>query len=376
MTLAETKVHENLNTGLSGWPLLIVSAAIGGVAGVLSVGVARWLTRHGGLDSPEKHGISSIRACRLGGVLIASYMLFTIIYHYMLNAELIFSGVSLWVLGLSTGFFAIGLFEDIRGILSARLRLVLMLGAVGILLGLNDDLLIKPVGLPMFDWLLTSLWLAVPITLLCLAFLPNAFNAADGANGLVAGISLIILIALADADLGALNLLLNIVAVSCVIFLAYNLVTAKVYLGDGGAYFLGALVGGAMITASNASELPVWYLLSLIFYPTADFLWSIARRIYGGQSPLAADELHLHNLVYGRIRHLTGWPIAANTITGLGIALIFAGVPYFIWWMNADSAFELAWEWLYLLQSLAYLSLWLHLRPKIAREGLEGRDRP
>lgn len=375
MTLAETKVHEDLNTGLSGWPLLIVSAAIGGVAGVLSVGVARWLTRHGGLDSPDKHGISSVRACRLGGVLITSYVLFTIIYHYILDGELIFWGESLWVLGLSAGFFAIGLFEDIKGILSARLRLVLMLGAVAVLMGLDDDLLIKPVGLPMFDWLLASLWLAVPITLLCLAFLPNAFNAADGANGLVAGTSLIIFIALGDASLGGLNLLLNIVAVSCVIFLAYNLVTAKVYLGDGGAYFLGALVGGAMIAASNARELPVWYLLSLIFYPTADFLWSISRRIYGGQSPLAADELHLHNLVYGRIRRVTGWPIAANTMTGLGIALAFTGVPYFIWWMNADAAFELAWEWLYLLQSLVYLSLWLSLRPKPSSEGGEGGDR-
>ena len=375
MTTAETKVHEDLNTGLSGWPLLIVSAAIGGVAGVLSVGVARWLTRHGGLDSPDKHGISSVRACRLGGVLITSYVLFTIIYHYILDGELIFWGESLWVLGLSAGFFAIGLFEDIKGILSARLRLVLMLGAVAVLMGLDDDLLIKPVGLPMFDWLLVSLWLAVPITLLCLAFLPNAFNAADGANGLVAGTSLIIFIALGDASLGGLNLLLNIVAVSCVIFLAYNLVTAKVYLGDGGAYFLGALVGGAMIAASNARELPVWYLLSLIFYPTADFLWSISRRIYGGQSPLAADELHLHNLVYGRIRRVTGWPIAANTMTGLGIALAFTGVPYFIWWMNADAAFELAWEWLYLLQSLVYLSLWLSLRPKPSSEGGEGGDR-
>ena len=375
MTTAETKVHEDLNTGLSGWPLLIVSAAIGGVAGVLSVGVARWLTRHGGLDSPDKHGISSVRACRLGGVLITSYVLFTIIYHYILDGELIFWGESLWVLGLSAGFFAIGLFEDIKGILSARLRLVLMLGAVAVLMGLDDDLLIKPVGLPMFDWLLASLWLAVPITLLCLAFLPNAFNAADGANGLVAGTSLIIFIALGDASLGGLNLLLNIVAVSCVIFLAYNLVTAKVYLGDGGAYFLGALVGGAMIAASNARELPVWYLLSLIFYPTADFLWSISRRIYGGQSPLAADELHLHNLVYGRIRRVTGWPIAANTMTGLGIALAFTGVPYFIWWMNADAAFELAWEWLYLLQSLVYLSLWLSLRPKPSSKGDEGGDR-
>jgi hypothetical protein len=46
---------------------------------------------------------------------------------------------------------------------------------------------------------------------------------------------------------------------------------------------------------------------------------------------MAADNHHLHNLVYARLNDLTGWPIRSNTITGIGIALIFAGLPYFLW---------------------------------------------
>jgi len=369
MTIADVNIHKNVDKPLSGWPLLIVAGIIGGVCGVLAVLLSRWVTRYGGLDSPYKHGISGVRACRLGGVLIASYMLLSMVYHYIRIGELVVSGTSLWVLALGGLFFSIGLFEDIKGILSARLRLLLMLGAVALILALNSDLLIKPIGVPIFDWFLENPWLAAPITLLSLVFLPNAFNAADGANGLVAGTTFITIVALDHADLGDLNLLLDFAAVSCLIFLVYNVVTAKVYLGDGGAYLLGALVGGALITASNAGVLPIWYLLSLIFYPIAEFLWSICRRITSGQSPMAADELHLHNLVYGRLRRLTGLQAGANTMTGIGIAIVFAGLPYLAWLFASD---RVAWLWVYLLQWLTYLGLWFSLRPKLGAKLVNG----
>jgi UDP-N-acetylmuramyl pentapeptide phosphotransferase/UDP-N-acetylglucosamine-1-phosphate transferase len=264
-------------------------------------------------------------------------------------------------------FFSIGLFEDIKGTLSARLRLLVMLGAVAALLALNPDMLIKPVGVPVFDWFLENPWLATPIALLSLVFLPNAFNTADGANGLVAGISLITLLALGSADLGDLSLLLGLASISCLIFLVFNVMTAQFYLGDGGAYFLGALVGGALITASNTGVLPVWYLLSLIFYPSADFLWSICRRISRGQSPMASDELHLHNLVYARLRRLTGWQVGSNTMTGIGIAVVFAGLPYLAWLLASD---RVEWLWVFLLQCLTYLGLWFLLRPKLAAKSI------
>ena len=369
MKRVDVKVDKDIDTPLSGWPLLFVSGFIGGLSGVLAVLLSRWMTRYGGLDSPDKHGISGVRACRLGGVLIASYMLFSIAYHYISIGELLVTGTSLWVLALCGLFLSIGLFEDIKGILSPRLRLLLMFGSVAALLALNSDLLIKPIGVPVFDWFLENPWLATPITLLSLVFLPNAFNAADGANGLLAGISFIIIVALNSADLGNLNLLLSLAAVSCLIFLIYNVVTAQFYLGDGGAYFLGALVGGALITASNTGMLPVWYLLSLIFYPSTEFLWSICRRITYGQSPMIADELHLHNLVYERLRRLTGRQVRANTITGISIAIGFAGLPYLTWLFASD---RVEWLWVYLLQWLTYLGLWFLLRPKLAAKSVDG----
>ena len=352
---------ERIDSALSGWPLLTVSALLGGVSAVLAVLLARWVTNHGGLDSPDKHGISGVRACRLGGVLIVSYILLSILYHSALTSRLVFAGSTLWVLALGLLFFAIGLFEDIKGILSARIRLLWMFISVILIFALTPDLVLKPLGVPVFDFFLSVSWLALPISLLALVFLPNAFNAADGANGLVSGTSLFVILALNQAALGDMNFLLDIAVGSCLIFLVYNVVTAKVYLGDGGAYFLGALLGGAMIICANAGALPVWYMLSSIFYPVAEFLWSIIRRTFSGQSPMAADNLHFHNLLYAKLRLLTGWPIRANTITGLGIACLFAGLPYLIW-LAMGATFQ--WMWLYATQWAFYLCVWFALRPE------------
>ena len=360
---------KDINRPLSGWPLLVISGFIGGLSGILALSLSRWMARYGGLDSPDKHGISNVRASRLGGVLIVSYVLFSIAYHYISAEEIIVAGTSLWVLALAGFFFSIGLFEDIKGTLSARRRLLIMLGAVAALLALNPDMLIKPIGVPMVDWFLENPWLAAPVSLLSLVFLPNAFNTADGANGLVAGISLITILALGSAGLGDLSLLLGLASISCLIFLVFNVMTARFYLGDGGAYFLGALVSGALITASNTGALPIWYLLSLIFYPSADFLWSICRRISRGQSPMASDELHLHNLVYARLRRLTGWQAGSNTMTGIGIAVGFAGLPYLAWLLAGD---RVEWLWVFLLQFLTYLGLWFLLRPKLAAKSVGG----
>jgi UDP-N-acetylmuramyl pentapeptide phosphotransferase/UDP-N-acetylglucosamine-1-phosphate transferase len=359
MVISKAAFPERLDNALSGWPLLIITALIGGVSGIMAVLLSRWVTRHGGLDSPDKHGISGMPACRLGGVLIASYVLFSILYYYVIAGVWMFTGTTRWVLAIGVLFFAIGLFEDIKGVLSARIRLLSMLLAVVTVLAFSSDLVIEPVGVPFFDMFLAVKWIAIPISLLCLVFLPNAFNAADGANGLVSGTSLIVIVAMDHANMGGLTMLLDVAAVSCLIFLIYNVVTAKLFLGDGGAYFLGALVGSAMIVASNTGVLPVWYLLSLIFYPGAEFLWSIARRTLRGRSPMAADNHHLHNLIYAKLRNLTGWPIRANTITGLGIAALFAGLPHALWLVKGPSV---EWIWIYLLQWILYMTFWFAFR--------------
>tara|TARA_B110000285_G_C15016895_1_gene559500 strand:- start:210 stop:455 length:246 start_codon:yes stop_codon:yes gene_type:complete len=58
---------------------------------------------------------------------------------------------------------------------------------------------LQPVGVVLID----SVFLFLPVVALmfsvvCLAFSPNAFNTAEGANGLVSGVSLLTILALAQ----------------------------------------------------------------------------------------------------------------------------------------------------------------------------------
>jgi hypothetical protein len=84
---------------------------------------------------------------------------------------------------------------------------------------------------------------------------------------------------------------------------------------------------------------------------------------------MAADELHLHNLVYLRLRRLTGLQAGANSMTGIGIAIVFAGLPYLAWLFASD---RVEWLWVYLLQWLTYLGLWFSLRPKLGAKSVNG----
>jgi hypothetical protein len=56
-------------------------------------------------------------------------------------------------------------------------------------------------------------------------------------------------------------------------------------------------------------------------------------------------------------------------MTGIGIAVVFAGLPYLAWLLASD---RVEWFWVYLLQWLTYLGLWFLLRPKLAAKSVDG----
>ena len=59
----------------------------------------------------------------------------------------------------------------------------------------RPDLVLLPVGIGWVDFIVeASPLIAIIFTAVCVAFIPNAFNTADGANGLVAGTSALALL--------------------------------------------------------------------------------------------------------------------------------------------------------------------------------------
>ena len=115
------------------------------------------------------------------------------------------------------------------------------------------------------------------------------------------------------------------------------------------------------------------YLLSLVFYPVADLLWSIGRRAVNKASPFAPDNQHFHNLLFAYIDQGRQSSMTSNTTTGLLIAFIFSGSALFLSlfadWGPADPV----WFWWVCGLWLAYGLGWRYLNARLCalplREG-------
>jgi UDP-GlcNAc:undecaprenyl-phosphate GlcNAc-1-phosphate transferase len=336
---------------IAAWVLVLF---VGGAAGVVAMLLCHYMLTFGGDDSADKHGISQVTATRVGGVAIVSYMLLHLGFQYYLGAYN--PSVAENAILLTAGaYFFLGMYEDLQGTLSARARFGTMLCIALVALLSSPHLILAPVGIMGLDTALGFPVTAFLVTLICVAFIPNAFNTADGANGLVSGIALMVMSGLTLAAPPSLIPFLSAGAVGCLIFLIFNLISGRFFLGDGGAYFLGALCGLSVVIVSNGTDANVWWLLALIFYPVADLMYSMARRWGDGGSPLVPDNKHFHNLVFVWLDMGRSSSQTANTLCGVGIALVFSGLPLSLCMSGALATDATSWLWVVVLQWTAYL---------------------
>lgn len=353
------------------WGVVVL---IGGAAGLVAMLICNYMLSFGGQDRKGTHGIWAVSATRLGGVAIVAYVMMHLGYQAHLG---VYSPrvEEMYILATCAAFFFIGIFEDLKGNFSARNRfsLMLMIGLATIYL--SPGLILQPVGISWVDTILnTSAMVAGLFTAVCIAFIPNAFNTADGANGLVAGVSAFSFMALITVAPVTLLPFLLACLVGCLVFLVFNLISGRFFLGDGGAYFLGALAGLSLVVISNTADVSVWWLLSLVFYPVADLLWSIVRRTINKSSPFAPDNQHFHNLLFAYIDQGRQSSMTSNTTTGLVIAFIFSGSALFLSLFADWGAADPAWFWWACGLWLVYGLGWRYLNARLcALPTLEGQ---
>lgn len=350
-----------VSQAIAAWVLVFL---VGGAAGVVAMLLCHYLMTFGGEDSADKHGISKVTASRVGGVAVVGYMLIHLGYQYFAGLYTpSFAENSVFLTAVA--FFALGFFEDLRGNLSAKLRFGLMaLMAAGTLL-LSPHLILGPVGIFFVDAAVSTQITALLFTALCVAYIPNAFNTADGANGLVSGVSLATLTGLSAVAPPELLPFIASGAVGCLIFMIFNVISGRFFLGDGGAYFLGAFCGLSVVLIANQTDASVWWLLSMIFYPVADLMWSMGRRVMDRKSPFEPDNQHFHNVLFAWLDTDKRTSVVANTTCGIGIAVVFAGLPLAIFSTGLIAVDSLNWFWVVVLQWLVYGAGWRHLNQRL-----------
>jgi UDP-N-acetylmuramyl pentapeptide phosphotransferase/UDP-N-acetylglucosamine-1-phosphate transferase len=202
--------------------------------------------------------------------------------------------------------FAAGLLEDLTKSVRPAKRLAAAAVAAGLAWWLLDAS-INRTDLPGVDWLVSFPAGALLITVFAVAGIANSVNIIDGFNGLASMCVVIMLASLAYVGFQVDDPLVGLLAlagVGAVLgFFVWNFPAGLIFLGDGGAYFLGFYVAevAILLLVRNPEVSPLFPLLVCI-YPVFETLFSMYRRRFLRAVPASMpDGIHLHSLVYRRV---------------------------------------------------------------------------
>lgn len=230
-------------------------------------------------------------------------------------------------------YFSIGLADDLFT-LTPWSRLLMQFAVAGMAWGVGVR--IEFVTLPFSDLGLINIgWLSLPLTLVWLVGMANAVNFMDGLDGLAAGISgisaVIMLVVSLFVNQPSAALLAAALAGGALGFLRYNFNPAQIFMGDGGAYFLGFTLAGIGVIGlvKTVTTVAVALPFVILAVPIFDTSTVILNRLRRGKSPFSADKGHLHHrlLQAGLSQRRSVLLIYAIVFWVGSLAIAFAGIP-------------------------------------------------
>jgi len=195
---------------------------------------------------------------------------------------------------------ALGLGDDLEGF-SAKTKLFVETIAAIILIAFGVRLKFLP------------FWPSIPLTILWVVGITNAFNIIDIMDGLSSGVAFVASLALIAIALPGeqafVILACAALAGACLGFLRYNFFPAKIYMGDAGSLFLGftlsSLAIGTSYTAVN--KIALFAPILILGIPIYDTFLVTALRTKKGRSILRASNDHfaLRLVTFGLSRKKT-----------------------------------------------------------------------
>jgi len=201
----------------------------------------------------------------------------------------------------ATLIFIMGVIDDIKG-LSAKIKLIGQILCACILYAASVR--ISFVTNP-FDgtYIHFPMIISLLVTVIWIVGIANTINLIDGLDGLAAGVSFIATIAIAYIAYihGRYEVCMAFMALagSCLGFLPFNFHPAKIFMGDGGALFLGFMIASISVMSPMKSATVIATILPIfvLALPILDTAFAILRRLKNGRPIMEADKGHLHHRI-------------------------------------------------------------------------------
>jgi len=257
-------------------------------------------------------------------------------------------GLAVALMACGVPAFAAGLIEDFTKKVSPRNRLIATAVSAGLAMALLGAAITRT-DIPGLDWLVGITAISALLTVFAVAGIANSVNIIDGFNGLASMCVVIMLSALAyvayqvgDPVIGAIAL----AGIGAVLgFFFWNFPAGLIFLGDGGAYFLGFFVAelSILLLVRNEEVSPLFPLLVCV-YPVFETLFSIYRRKFiRAVPPSMPDGIHLHSLIYRRVMRWAVGDQSAKAMTRrnsmtspyLWALCMLSVVPAVLFWDNS-----------------------------------------
>ena len=235
---------------------------------------------------------------------------------YCLQSQEFFAGALKLLLGILAGASIacfIGVIDDLFDITPLQKLLGQLLATVMlILVGIRPMFgsFIRPLG-----WTMPAefeLMIGIPIAVVFVLGATNSLNLLDGLDGLCAGVTVIITIAMLllsihlatwnindTADATRLIICLGLLG-AVLGFLPFNRHPAKIFMGDAGSMLLGFSVAALMILFAERS--PRWWMASILVFglPILDTAVALVRRVLNRRPLFVSDRGHIYDQMIDR----------------------------------------------------------------------------
>lgn len=291
------------------------------VSSLLTLLIVRWVRKAGaggrlagGVDQAGPQVFHVRAAPRIGGIaVVAALLLAAWPWWQATGNEAGSIGLLLLLCGIPA--FLAGLLEDVTKQVAPAPRLLASALSAMLAVVLLDATITRT-DLWGLQWIASFSIGAAGLAVFAVTGIGNAINIIDGFNGLASMCVVMILLGFTyvAAQVGdPVIVALALAGAGAVLgFFIWNFPAGLIFLGDGGAYFLGFYAAelGILLLQRNPTVSPLCPLLMCI-YPVFETVFSMYRKkVLRGMSPGIPDGVHLHMLVYKRLMR---WGLGRKT---------------------------------------------------------------
>ena len=290
-------------------------------------------SRHGWVAIPasDRH-LHTRPVPRLGGIAI--YLSFAVSLAIALlsayNVGLSFPLRPIGTILLSGSLvFLLGVYDDLRGA-GPWIKFAVQALAGTLLFAGGLRILDMPVlfGGRHFPW-----FIGLPLTVVWVLAITNAFNLIDGLDGLAAGSALfstLVVFTVALVNHSSLVSLMAIALVGATLgFLRFNFSPATIFLGDCGSLFIGFMLSALALQGAQKAPTIIAVAIPVVSFglPILETSLSVLRRFLSGRPVFTADREHIHHKLLQR-----GLSQRQVAITLYAVSALFALLSLFLLW--------------------------------------------